>query len=144
LKISKLLLWAYELSFVFWARWTVIEKSFNRLKWHNHYNVINKVAKPDPTRKTRPIRPDPNPIRANFFRKSNWPELDPTWSETIWDPRQSKIGVPEIRPDSNPNHPKSEMIRDQTTRNPTRSEPERPEIRDDPRSHNSRPDPIRT
>jgi hypothetical protein len=30
-----------------------------------------EVAEPDPTRETRLTRPDPNPIRFNFLRKSN-------------------------------------------------------------------------
>jgi hypothetical protein len=30
-----------------------------------------EVAEPDPTRQTRPTRPDPNPTRSDFLRKSN-------------------------------------------------------------------------
>jgi hypothetical protein len=33
-----------------------------------------EVAEPDPTRQTRPTRPDPNPTQPDFLRKSNCPD----------------------------------------------------------------------
>jgi hypothetical protein len=49
--------------------------------------------KSDLTRETRPIRPDPNPIKSDFLRKSNWPDPtrpDLTRPEIKWYSIQSK------------------------------------------------------
>jgi hypothetical protein len=98
-------------------------------------HIAMEMAKPNPTRKICPIRPDPNPTRPNIFRKSNWSEPDPTRP----DPRRS-----ETRDNPRLECPKSDPTRTRTTRNLTRSKPERPETRDDPRSHNPILNPIWT
>jgi hypothetical protein len=52
------------------------------ITWQRHYVALYVgVAEPDPTRETRPIRPDLNPIRSDLKKKSNWSDPirpDPT------------------------------------------------------------------
>jgi hypothetical protein len=80
------------------------------------------------------IRLNLNLIRPNFFKKSNWSESDPIWSETARDNLRLKCPRPNpTRPDPNPNDPKLEITQDLTTRNTTGPELERPETRDNPK-----------
>jgi hypothetical protein len=50
-----------------------------------------EAAEPDPTRKTCPNRPDPNPTRPDFLKKSNLSDLtrtrpDPTRDQMTLNP----------------------------------------------------------
>jgi hypothetical protein len=118
-----------------------------------------EVTKSDPTWQICLIRLDSSLTRSDFFRKSNWSELDLTQTRTtqirddlrsnnlkperLGNPRWPEIRQSKIRPDPNQNDPKPEMTWDQMTWNPTRSEPEQPEIRDGPKLDNWKPDPTR-
>jgi hypothetical protein len=102
---------------------------------------IKSKTKSDPTRKTCPIRPDPNLTWSDFFKKSNWPEFDPRW--------------PETRDKSRSECPKPDLTRTRTTRNSRWPEirwletwpdpnPRQLETQDDPRSEDLKPDPTQT
>jgi hypothetical protein len=133
----------------------------NRREKNMDDNWRIEVAKSYPTRKTRPTRPDLNPIRSGFFKKSNWPEPDPrrpktrdnprlkcpkpdpTWSEPERPDTRDDTSLDYSESDPNQNDLKPETFRNSTIQNLTRPEPEpeRPKTRDDPRSVDPKSDP---
>jgi hypothetical protein len=76
--MPQLVLFDYFISYFF----SLLKIDFPRFNFEISKLDI-EVAEPDPTRQTRPTRPDPNPTRLDFLRKSNWP--DPTRPDLIRD-----------------------------------------------------------
>jgi hypothetical protein len=102
------------------------------------------MAKSDPIWEIRPTCLDSNLTWFDFFQKVKliWICLDPDTNDSKSKMTRDQTTQNPTR--SEPNDPKLEMTRDQAIWSPTWSKPEWPKIQDDLRSNDPKPNLIRT